>query len=169
VTLPPPGITLVRGWTPGLLGWIVAEHGASYERDWGLGRLFEAKVAEGLGALAGRADPGRDLLLSARDGEAILGAIAVDGGGPGAATDGARIRYFILAEAARGRGIGRLLLGEAMAFIRDSGFDRAWLTTFAGLDAARHLYESAGFRLAHEELDTSWGTPLAEQRFEWTP
>jgi hypothetical protein len=33
-------VTLVRGWTPGLLGWIVAEHGTSYDRDWMLGRLF---------------------------------------------------------------------------------------------------------------------------------
>lgn len=157
--------TLVRGWTPGLLGWIVAEHGAYYEREWALGRAFEARVAEGLGALAGRPDPSRDLLLSARVGDAILGAIAVDGRDESG--DGARIRYFILADAARGRGVGRRLLGGAMAFIGESGFDRAWLTTFAGLDAARSLYESVGFELTHEALDTTWGTPLREQRFDW--
>jgi ribosomal protein S18 acetylase RimI-like enzyme len=156
-------VTLSRGWTPGLLGWIVAEHGRSYAREWGLGQAFEAKVAEGLGALAGRAQP-RDLLLAARDGDAILGAIAVDGS---LSPDGARIRYFILAEAARGRGVGRRLLDGAMAFISAEGFDRAWLTTFAGLDAARHLYESVGFRLTREAVDTSWGVALREQRFDW--
>ncbi|MFO1149137.1 MAG: GNAT family N-acetyltransferase [Alsobacter sp.] len=160
-------IALVRGWTPGLLGWMIAEHGVSYERDWRLGRLFEAKVAEGLGELAGRPDPAADLLLSARSGDAILGAIAVDATGAHAATQGPRIRYFILAESARGRGVGRRLLAGAMSFIAERGFDRAWLTTFAGLDAARHLYESVGFVLAHEELDTTWGTPLTEQRFDW--
>ncbi len=160
-------VRILRGWRPGLLGWMVAEHGVSYDRDWALGRLFEAKVAEGLGELAGRADPDADLLLSARAGDAILGAIAVDATGRHAATDGPRIRYFILAEAARGRGVGRRLLAEAMAFIAGTGADRAWLTTFAGLEAARHLYETFGFRLTHEALDTTWGTPLTEQRFDW--
>ncbi|MHB2168786.1 GNAT family N-acetyltransferase [Alsobacter sp. R-9] len=161
------GVALHRGWTPGLLGWIVAEHGRYYETHWRLGPVFEAKVAQGLGELVARLDPTRDLLLAALLDEAVVGAIAVDGSGPEAATRGARIRYFILSDAARGRGVGRLLLGGAMAHIRDAGFDRAWLTTFAGLDAARHLYEQAGFRLEHEALDTSWGTPLTEQRFVW--
>lgn len=161
-------VTLHRGWSPGLLGWIVAEHGRYYERDWHLGIAFEAKVAFGLGELAERLDPVRDLLLHARADGTVLGAIAVDGSGPGTAERGARIRYFILSDAARGRGIGRLLVAETMSFIRAAGFDRAWLTTFAGLDAARHLYEAHGFRLDHEEVDTTWGTPLTEQRFVWT-
>ncbi|MCP8939020.1 GNAT family N-acetyltransferase [Alsobacter sp. SYSU M60028] len=159
---------LHRGWTPGLLGWIVAEHGVYYEREWQLGRVFEAKVAEGLGELAARFDPARDQLLSARDGDAVLGSIVVDGGGPHAASRGARIRYFILSDAARGRGVGRLLLREALDGIRAAGFTCAWLTTFAGLDAARHLYEAHGFRLASEAVDTSWGTPLTEQTFAWS-
>lgn len=161
-------IALVRGWTPGLLGWIVAEHGTYYEREWKLGCVFEAKVAEGLGALAGRTGAPRDLLLSARSEDAVLGAIAVDGSAPTSGGDGARIRYFILADAARGRGVGRRLLGETMAFIGACGYRHAWLTTFAGLDAARHLYESMGFSLTHEVLDTTWGTSLREQRFDWT-
>jgi GNAT superfamily N-acetyltransferase len=160
-------VELHRSWSPGLLGWIVGEHGRYYEAEWRLGVAFEAKVAAGLGELAARLDPGRDLLLHAASAGSILGAMAVDGSGPGTSEHGARIRYFILSDAARGRGIGRLLLGGAMGFIREAGFDRAWLTTFAGLDAARHLYESSGFRLDHEEVDTTWGTPLTEQRFVW--
>ncbi len=54
-----------------------------------------------------------------------------------------------------------------MRFIVDAGFDRAFLTTFAGLNAARSLYEARGFRLVQEEIDTSWGSPLTEQRFAW--
>lgn len=163
----PADVVLRRGWSPGLLGWIVAEHGRYYGAEWQLGIAFEAKVAAGLCELADRLDPGRDLLLHAHAGGAPLGAIAVDGSGPGTCERGARIRYFILSGDARGRGIGRLLVGETMRFIRDAGFDRAWLTTFAGLDAARHLYEAHGFRLDHEEVDTTWGAPLTEQRFVW--
>lgn len=162
-----PPFTLRQGWSPGLLGWIVAEHGRYYEREWRLGPVFEAKVAQSLGELVARLDPARDLLLSAVDGETILGAIAVDGSGPEAAARGARIRYFILSDAARGRGVGRALMDRTMAFIAAAGFQSAWLTTFAGLDAARHLYEQHDFRLDHEAVDTSWGTPLTEQRFVW--
>jgi GNAT superfamily N-acetyltransferase len=161
-------IALRHGWSPGLLGWIIAEHGRYYGREWRLGPVFEAKVAQGLGELVARLDPARDMLLAATDGDTVVGAVAVDGSGPDAAAQGARLRYFILSDAVRGRGVGRLLLGETMRFIARAGFERAWLTTFAGLDAARHLYETHGFRLAHEELDASWGSPLTEQRFEWT-
>ncbi len=161
-------ITLRQGWSPGLLGWIVAEHGRYYDREWHLGAVFEAKVAQGLGEWIARFDPSRDMLLAAMDGGRVLGAIAVDGSGPDAATQGARIRYFILSDAARGRGIGRRLVAETMRYIVAAGFRQAWLTTFAGLDAARHLYEANGFRLTHEAVDASWGTPLTEQRFEWT-
>ena len=42
----------------------------------------------------------------------------------------------------------------------------AYLTTFAGLDAARRLYEEIGFTLTSEHADTTWGVPLNEQRFD---
>jgi hypothetical protein len=59
------------------------------------------------------------------------------------------------------------LMQEMMAFIDTAGHARAFLTTFRGLDAARHLYESVGFTLESETLDTSWGQPLHEQLFRW--
>ena len=41
--------------------------------------------------------------------------------------------------------------------------------TFAGLDAARHLYEKFGFTLTTEREDSQWGEPVLEQKFEWRP
>ena len=158
---------LRRGWRPGDLGWVISEHGRYYDREWKLGIAFEAKVAEAMGAWTQRYDLARDLLLMAEDGEGPLGSISLDGSGLHAATDGARIRFFIMADRARGRGVGKVLVAEMMAFIRAAGFNRAFLTTFRGLDAARKLYESHGWVLTHEELDESWGTPLHEQRFDW--
>jgi hypothetical protein len=46
-------------------------------------------------------------------------------------------------------------------------FGGVYLTTFAGLDPARHLYEDFGFRLTDERRGTTWGPELVEQRFEW--
>jgi len=42
------------------------------------------------------------------------------------------------------------------------------LHTFAGLDAARHLYQQHGFALIDEHATTAWGPPVLEQRFEWS-
>jgi GNAT superfamily N-acetyltransferase len=162
-----PGFTIRRGWQPGDIGWVVGEHGRYYDRAWKLGMAFEAKVAEAMGAWLQRYDPAHDLLLVAEDAEGSLGSISLDGSGADVPSDGARVRFFIMADRARGRGIGKVLVAETMAFIRDAGFEKAFLTTFRGLDAARKLYEDHGWALTHEALDTSWGTPLHEQRFDW--
>jgi GNAT superfamily N-acetyltransferase len=61
--------------------------------------------------------------------------------------------------------LGRRLLTEAVQFCDACGYPRVYLTTFAGLEAARHLYEQVGFCLEHEQEDTTWGHPLREQTF----
>ena len=40
------------------------------------------------------------------------------------------------------------------------------METFEGLDATRHLYEKAGFRLVEQQKGAQWGTEVNEQRFE---
>jgi hypothetical protein len=42
-----------------------------------------------------------------------------------------------------------------------------YLNTFKGLDAARALYDRAGFRLVAEATGSTWGREVTEQRFEW--
>jgi len=69
-------------------------------------------------------------------------------------------------EAARGTGLGRRLLGDAIRHADRRAFPGIYLTTFAGLDAARHLYESAGFALAGESATDRWSGGVREQRFE---
>ena len=168
--VPDPGsVTLVRGWQPGIPGWVIAEHGRSYAREWQFGAGFEAKVAEAMGEWLGRYDPGRDLLLTAMLEGTPVGSISLDGSGPHVAGEGARIRFFILSDAARGLGIGRRLMGEMMAFIEETGFDRAFLTTFRGLDAARHLYERAGYRMMERGApEHRFGKDLVFETWELT-
>ena len=57
-------------------------------------------------------------------------------------------------------------MSEAMNFCR-TRFASAYLHTFAGLDAARHLYEQHGFVLTDERPTTAWGPSVLEQRFKW--
>ena len=80
-------------------------------------------------------------------------------------TLGARLRWFILAPEIQGQGVGNKLMYEAMNFCEQAGFKHIYLTTFAGLNAARHLYEKWGFTLCEEGEDTHWGKTLIEQTF----
>jgi GNAT superfamily N-acetyltransferase len=155
-----------RGWRPGLVGAVVRAHGEYYAREWKFGAFFEAKVAAEMGAFVGRYGA-RDALFSAWDGNEFLGALTIDGGDPALAAGEAHLRWFIMADAARGQGVGRQLMQAAMAFLREQGFATCYLTTFAGLDAARRLYDAAGFVLESEAEAQSWGTRVREQLFRW--
>lgn len=159
-----PGPDIAEGYRPGLIAGVVGLHAEYYSRHWGFGLTFEAKVAAELAAFLQACDPQRDLVLAAWEGDRLVGSIVIDrsvtGGG------GAHLRWFIVGEEARGGGLGRVLMSRAMRFCEERGYDPVWLTTFSGLDAARRLYEAAGFRLAGESEEDQWRGGVREQRFE---
>jgi GNAT superfamily N-acetyltransferase len=154
----PAGITDTP--PPGAIGELIRLHGEWYARHWGFGLAFEAKVAAELGAFALALPHEDSRLWLAMDGAEVLGGIAIDG----REQPHARLRWFIVAEAARG-GLGRRLLRAALDFCGARGFREVWLTSFAGLDPARRLYEAHGFVLEHEAPAATWGVTLREQRF----
>ncbi len=155
------------GYRPGALAGVVALHIGYYAREWGFGRPFETKVAGELAEFLGRVDTSRDLFLTAWRGEVLAGSISIDATGGGAM--GAHLRWFIVSDDARGSGLGGALMGRAMDFCRAQGLDRVWLTTFAGLDAARRLYEKHGFVLAEESDADQWSGGVREQLFRLGP
>lgn len=157
-------VALSTGYIPGAIGKIAELHGTYYHQYWDFGLFFESKVATELSEFLNRFDPTRDGFWLARAEGQIVGAIAIDGSA--AASTGARLRWFILDPGYQGQGVGKLLMREAMQFCEQAGFKRVYLTTFAGLDAARHLYETWDFRLCEEEQDTHWGKAVMEQVFE---
>ena len=152
------------GFFPGAIGRVVELHGAYYHTLWGFGAVFEAKVASELAQFFGRYDPDRDGFWTASVSGRVEGAITIDGAHAGA--DGAHLRWFIMSDALRGKGVGNRLIQAAVDFCRGRGYSRAYLWTFEGLHAARHLYEKAGFRLVEQNRGTQWGTEVSEQRFE---
>ena len=162
-------VAVRHGWVPGVVGEAVRAHAVFYAREWGFGPFFEAKVAREMGAFLLRYDPAKDRLFRAGDEEGgggrFLGSLAVDGGDPELAEGVAHLRWFIVADGARGRGVGGALMRAGLGFLAEAGFRSCFLTTFAGLDAARRLYEGAGFVLAGETEAGSWGTRVSEQRF----
>jgi GNAT superfamily N-acetyltransferase len=156
--------TFEQGYTPGIAGRIVEAHGTYYVRHHGFGASFEARVASGLADLLPRLSRQVNLLVHANCAGAFAGSIAIDR--EDLADGAAHLRYFIVADGHRGCGLGRALLQHALGFCDAQQVSCTRLWTFRGLDAARRLYEQAGFRLVSEHPGTQWGTEVFEQVFE---
>ena len=152
------------GYVPGVVGKITELHGVYYYENWGLDISFETKVGRELSEFVARFQPGQDGLWVANVAGAFAGFVAIDGGD--AANQGARLRWFIVAPAFQGRGIGKALLEKSIQFCKEVGYQRVFLWTFEGLETARYLYESAGFRLCQEHEVRQWGQDIKEQRFD---
>lgn len=155
---------ITEGYAPGCIGRIAQLHAHYYAASHQFGVAFEALVASELSAFCLAYHSGRDGLWLAQEEGRIEGSVALDG--TQAADAGAHLRWFIVSDALRGRGTGRQLLQRALDFSDACGYRKVSLWTFAGLHAARHLYESCGFRLVHEAAGSRWGTRVTEQRFE---
>jgi len=149
------------GYVPGCIGDVASLHARYYAQTSGFGVYFERKVASELAAFAeGLPAEGKGIWLYV-DGGRVLASIVIDGD---LAKRQAHLRWFIVDDALRGMGVGRALLERALAFA-DAHYDDTYLWTFKGLDAARHLYESAGFVLTDESEGRQWGSVVVEQRF----
>lgn len=136
-------------------------HDAYYGSRWGFGPAFTQKNVDELSAFLGGFDPDRDGLWTAQVDGLIEGSVAIDGS---RATAGvAELRWFLVSDVLRGQGAGSQLLDRALTFCRDRAFDSVFLWTFAGLDDARRLYDSAGFVLTEQRVGTRWGTEVLEQ------
>ncbi|NBB49007.1 GNAT family N-acetyltransferase [Rhizobium sp. CRIBSB] len=158
-----PGIAIAAGYRPGLIGRITDMHARHYSRSSGFGQNFESLVASGLAEFAGRLDrPCNAIWYALRDGE-IVGSVAIDGEDLGGGF--AHLRWFIVEDGLQGAGVGRRLLAAAMAFVDELAFPETHLWTFAGLNAARHLYEAQGFACVEERQGSQWGSEVLEQRF----
>ncbi|MEE1923550.1 bifunctional helix-turn-helix transcriptional regulator/GNAT family N-acetyltransferase [Pseudomonas sp. 148P] len=156
-------IQISFGYRPGLIGRVAEMHASYYSRHSGFGQFFESRVATGIAEFAGRLGNSRNGIWVAESAGRILGSVAIDGEDLG--NNEAHLRWFILDDGCRGGGVGRRLLTEAVAFCDRQNFSAIQLHTFKGLDAARHLYESLGFELAHEEQGSQWGSTVIEQQF----
>lgn len=150
-----------QGYQPGCIGDIASLHARFYSRQTGFGAFFEKKVAVELSKFVeALPSDGKSLWLCMTGGR-VLASLAIDGDLKSGLS---HLRWFIVDEKLRGSGVGRQMLTLAMQFV-DEHFEETSLWTFKGLDAARHLYESFGFRLLKETEGTQWGEKVIEQRF----
>lgn len=155
---------LLRPHQPGDMGWIIQRHALLYAREYGWDATFEALVAKIAAGLIERWDPVLERCwIAEKDGE-IVGSVAL----VKKTRRIAKLRLLIVDPGARGLGIGSRLVQECIRFARQAGYRRITLWTNSILVAARHIYETEGFRLVHHEPQRSFGQDLVSETWELT-
>ncbi|HWB44569.1 MAG TPA: GNAT family N-acetyltransferase [Hyphomicrobiaceae bacterium] len=149
-------VEIRTGLQPGDFGTIVHLHGVHFAREYGLDTTFEPYVAR---TLADFVLDGAGCLWIAEAEGRVLGTIAIVHAGQNVA----QLRWFLLVPEARGQGVGKRLLNEALGYCRAHQMQRVFLHTFTDLKDAIRLYQRAGFTVAEEMRNWLWGA----QRIEW--
>ncbi len=153
---------LLRTHKPGDIGWIIHRHGVLYAEEYGFDETFEALVADILARFIQHHDPKRERLwIAEQDGERIGSIMIVDAG-----EETAQLRILLVEPKTRGSGIGKRLIDECLDFSQRAGYKKIKLWTQSNLDAARRLYEKAGFQLVEEKPHKSFGHDLVAQVWE---
>jgi GNAT superfamily N-acetyltransferase len=147
---------------PGDIGYIIYLHGTLYAREYELDHTFEGDVAVRMGEFLKTYDPRKDYAAIAEIDNRPVGSIFING----ISDDVAQLRWFLIHPDARGQGLGRLLIDNALAFCREHGFKKVRLWTISDLTTAAHLYKQAGFICTREETHEIWGAPRTEQEYE---
>lgn len=152
---------LRHGYLPGAIGFVTLLFAQQVGAKFDLGLPFESKVARELSEFLERFDERLDLFVVAVSEGKIVGSVTIDGSGEPNGV--ARLRWFAVSPHVQEHGVGRALMNEAMTFCANSDVSYVYLTTIAGLDAARRLYEAHDFRLYEEQQGDQWGAPVREQ------
>ncbi|HEY1595320.1 MAG TPA: GNAT family N-acetyltransferase [Thermoleophilaceae bacterium] len=154
---------LRSGLGPGDIGAITSLHGREYADEWGLDYTFEAYVGESISRFAHELarDTEAGQVWIAEDEDGVAGCIAITR----LSESEGWLRWFVIDRRARGQGLGRRLLTEALAYARER-FEVVRLETFSELTTAGHLYRSAGFTVTDSEPRDQWGREIELQHYE---
>jgi len=147
---------------PGDIGYITYLHGVLYAAEYELDQAFEGYVAAGLGEFAQSFAEQKDFFAVAEIAGQIIGSIAI----VGQADQAAQLRWFLVHPDARGKGVGRTLLQQALTFCRDRRFKSVFLWTVSELTVAARLYREAGFRVTKTQTHEIWGAIRTEERYD---
>lgn len=152
----------LRAPRPGDMGWVVQAHGKLYFEEYGWDERFEALVAGIAAKFVQDFEPKWERCwIAEMDGEPVGSVFVVKED-----ANTAKLRLLIVDPRARGLGLGKRLVEECIAFARGKGYGKLVLWTQSNLAAARHIYRSAGFRLAKRQKHREFGYDLTGEFWE---
>ena len=166
----PPPAPLLRSLLPGELGWVVSRHGALYAAEYGWDPSFEALVARIAADFVDHFDASREAGWIAEWQGVPMGCVFLvqarddSTGAPVAGV--AQLRMLLVEPAARGQGIGKLLVDACHRFAAEAGYTQVRLWTNSLLLAARAIYTRCGYRLLSTEAHHSFGHALVGEVWE---
>jgi DNA-binding MarR family transcriptional regulator/GNAT superfamily N-acetyltransferase len=152
----------LRNHRPGDVGWVVYRHGALYEQEYGWGLGFERLVADIAAKFMRDFDAERERCWIAElDGEPVGSVFVVK-----VNARVAKLRLLLVEPHARGKGVGKRLVEECIAFSRAAGYRKLVLWTQSNLTAARGIYAGLGFRKVKSEPHREFGVPVVGEYWE---
>jgi len=156
------GVTVQHRFEPGDLGTLIHIHGIQNLRDYGFNEIHEAYCARIATDFMLNPDPRRARVWLTRKDGAINGSVFICEL-PG---DVAQLRLLFVDVSARGLGLGRWLVEEAVQYCRDAGFKSIFLWTVEGLDRAKTVYTSLGFTVTETKPNQHWREQAREVRYD---
>lgn len=158
----PKADVILRPPRAGDFGVIVARHAILYAQEYGWTENFEGLCAQIVADFVNNYDPQRERCWIAEIDGRYAGSVMLVKD----SADVARLRLLLVEPSARGRGIGKRLVDECIAFARSAGYGKIVLWTHGVLIAARAIYQRAGFRLVKQWVHDDFGKPEASESWE---
>ena len=157
-----PAEVTLRVHRPGDMGWVVQAHGRLYFEEYGWDERFEALVAGIASAFVKNFDRERERCwIAEMDGEPVGSVFVVQ-----QSRTVAKLRLLIVEPKARGRGLGKRLVEECIAFARAKGYRKLVLWTQSNLAAACEIYAKTGFKRVKRQPHQEFGVKLVGEYWE---
>ena len=152
----------LRGHRPGDMGWVIHAHGRLYFEEYGWDERFEALVAGIAADFVKNFDIERERCwIAEMNGEPVGSVFVVK-----QSRTVAKLRLLIVEPKARGRGLGKRLVEECIAFARARGYRKLVLWTQSDLAAARKIYARTGFQRVKQQPHREFGVRLLGEYWE---